>query len=107
MSRPKGSRNATSRPHRVMVRLSEDERGWLLSRVPDGGTESDVLRGLIEEARVDETTTTECAYCSADVTERSAVPAGDDAEAWAELAKEHRPGCEWVVTRAHRMMDNG
>lgn len=34
-----------------MVRLSEDERGWLMSRVPDGGSEGDVLRGLIEDAR--------------------------------------------------------
>ena len=49
--RPKGSRNAVSRPHRVMVRLTEDERGWLLSCVAEGKTESDVLRGLIEEER--------------------------------------------------------
>jgi len=34
-----------------MVRLSEDERGWLVSRVGEGETESDVLRGLIDSAR--------------------------------------------------------
>ena len=52
--RPKGSRNAVSRPHRIMVRLTEDERGWLLSRVTGDKTESDVVRELIADARARE-----------------------------------------------------
>jgi len=51
VGRPVGWRKAVSRPYRVMVRLSEDERGWLLARVGEGETESDVLRGLIDSAR--------------------------------------------------------
>lgn len=53
--RPIGSRNAVSRPHRVMVRLTEDERGWLLSKVVAPATESDVVRGLISDERKRET----------------------------------------------------
>jgi len=34
-----------------MVRLTEDERGWLLSRVTDEKTESDVVRDLIAQER--------------------------------------------------------
>jgi hypothetical protein len=34
-----------------MVRLTEDERGWLLSKVVPPKTESDVVRGLIEAER--------------------------------------------------------
>jgi hypothetical protein len=49
--RPKGSRNAVSRPHQVAIRLTEDERGWLLSKVTPEKTESDVLRELIEAER--------------------------------------------------------
>ena len=46
-------------------------------------------------------TTIECIYCNADVTERP-IPAIDDEQAWAALRSEHRDGCEWVETRAHR-----
>jgi hypothetical protein len=49
--RPKGSRNAVSKPHQITVRLTEDERGWLLSKVTADRTESDVVRGLIEAER--------------------------------------------------------
>jgi hypothetical protein len=49
--RPKGSKNAVSRPHQITVRLTEDERGWLLSKVTADKTESDVVRELIEDAR--------------------------------------------------------
>ena len=49
--RPVGWRKDVTRPHRVMVQLSEDERGWLASRVPDGGSDSDVVRALIEDER--------------------------------------------------------
>jgi len=51
VGRPVGWRKDGSRSHRVMIRLSEDERGWLVSRVGDGETESDVLRALIDSAR--------------------------------------------------------
>ena len=49
--RPTGSRNAFSRPHQVMLRLSEDERGWLQSKVSTEKTKSDVLRDLIDAER--------------------------------------------------------
>jgi hypothetical protein len=49
--RPKGSKNAVSRPHQITVRLTEDERGWLLSKVTAKKTESDVVRELIDDAR--------------------------------------------------------
>jgi hypothetical protein len=31
------------------------------------------------------------------------VPAIDDDKGWAELAREHQAGCEWIETRAHRI----
>jgi hypothetical protein len=37
-----------------MVRLTEDERGWLLSKVTPGRTESDVVRETISEKRMRE-----------------------------------------------------
>jgi hypothetical protein len=40
-----------SRPHQITIRLTEDERGWLLSKVTADKTESDVVRGLIEAER--------------------------------------------------------
>ena len=51
-----------------------------------------------------EVTTTECAYCARDVklVEGEQVPALDDDATWTELAKEHAPSCEWILTRAHR-----
>lgn len=49
--RPKGSKNAVSRPYVLMVRISEDERGWLATRMESGETVSDFVRRLIEEAR--------------------------------------------------------
>lgn len=49
--RPKGSRNAVSRPEVIMVRLTEDERGWLRSKVTDDKTESQVVRDLIAAER--------------------------------------------------------
>lgn len=52
------------------------------------------------------TTKTECAYClhnvTAPATEDEQPPAIDDSGAWAKIAKEHAPTCEWVLTRAHR-----
>lgn len=38
-----------------MARLSEDELGWLTSRVTEGQTQSDALRGLIDRVRQLET----------------------------------------------------
>lgn len=42
----------------------------------------------------------ECAYCGVDAP-AAVPPVGDDAE-WTRQAAIHRPGCEWVQTRAHR-----
>jgi hypothetical protein len=44
-----------------------------------------------------------CAYCGALVLNGIEVPASDDDAAWAKLATEHAAGCEWIVTRAHRL----
>lgn len=50
--------------------------------------------------------TTECAYCSRDVTAVDLTPpALHDDLAWENLATEHALGCEWVATRAHRFDD--
>lgn len=35
----------------MTVQLNEDQRGWLAARVPEGGSDSDVVRDLIEDAR--------------------------------------------------------
>jgi hypothetical protein len=43
----------------------------------------------------------ECVYCGTIVPEVD-VPEVDDEEAWEGLACFHAPGCEWVLTRAHR-----
>jgi hypothetical protein len=53
--RPVGSRNAVSRPYQVMVRLTEDEFGWLTAKVVAPKTVSDVLRELIAAERKRET----------------------------------------------------
>lgn len=42
-----------------------------------------------------------CAYCGHEC-EQGDVPAASDDAAWQELAKDHAPDCEWVLTRAHR-----
>jgi ferredoxin len=55
-----------------------------------------------------------CAYCGTCIGDSPASddpaawpernpPVGDDA-AWARIAAAHRPGCEWVATRAHRVV---
>ena len=59
-----------------------------------------------EKEEVGEMEYERCAYCGADLpaeAEDVKPPAVDDDEAWAELAKEHGTGCEWVETRAHRL----
>jgi hypothetical protein len=51
--RPKGSRNAVSRPHAINVRLTEDERGWLLSYAESLGiSESEAVRAMISATRL-------------------------------------------------------
>lgn len=43
---------------------------------------------------------TTCAYCNReDVTDTVTRPS--DHDGWAALAKEHKPDCEWIATRAH------
>lgn len=48
-----------------------------------------------------------CLYCdallSAEQNDRP-NPAIDDDEAWAEIATEHAADCEWIATRAHRVV---
>lgn len=70
---------------------------------PEKETESDVMQ-LIEEARMDEQTE-ECVYCNAEVQHRADVPATADDETWVKLANEHDPSCEWIATRAHRLLE--
>lgn len=46
----------------------------------------------------------DCAYCGRTIRGGDdVVPAVDDDEAWAEIAKAHAGDCEWVRTRAHRV----
>lgn len=45
----------------------------------------------------------ECAYCGMDQWYLVETPALDDDETWETLARGHAPGCEWIVTRAHRL----
>jgi hypothetical protein len=47
----------------------------------------------------------ECIYCYNLTTEGDA-PTVDDDEMWDAIAPEHDPDCEWVVTRAHRILGN-
>ena len=41
----------------------------------------------------------ECIYCDHDV--ENVDPKKLDEEGWKEIAREHAPDCEWVLTRAH------
>lgn len=51
--RPVGSRNTVSRPHAINVRLTEDERGWLLSYAATlGVNESEAVRAMISATRL-------------------------------------------------------
>jgi len=80
---------------RVETDAFEEE---LLAAVP-------VHRGLHRPAPGKSGTTpgfSRCIYCLA-VTEETDVPGVDDDAAWAELAIQHADGCEWVITRAHRI----
>lgn len=49
----------------------------------------------------------ECAYCGMEHTQEDEkiVPAIDNDEEWARLAKQHAPDCEWIRTRAHRVIN--
>lgn len=53
--RPRGSKNAVSRPHQVAIRLTEDELGWVVGRAGADKTVSDVFRELIAAERKRET----------------------------------------------------
>lgn len=44
----------------------------------------------------------DCIYCGKGSGTDEVPKLGDD-EAWSRLAKLHRPGCEWIKTRAHRL----
>ncbi len=48
----------------------------------------------------------ECVYCGRLVTEAPIIPLLDDPEGWRQVGEEHAPSCEWVATRAHRLMDD-
>lgn len=51
--RPRGSRNALRRPHAINVRLTEDERGWLLAYAGSLGiSESEAVRAMIQATRL-------------------------------------------------------
>ena len=48
----------------------------------------------------------ECAYCFALVpaaAEDEGPPEPSEHRAWARIADDHAPDCEWVRTRAHRL----
>lgn len=52
--------------------------------------------------------TVECIYCSAMIQDpgEDQPPAVTDAGAWAALAQQHAPDCEWIITRAHRLTED-
>jgi hypothetical protein len=58
-------------------------------------TDTELVADYTDQARE------ECAYCGADVLCEEPPPEDDEA-AWARIAQEHDPDCEWVLTRAHR-----
>lgn len=48
----------------------------------------------------------ECIYCHALIPVKSeSVPDIDDDSEWKRLAQFHRPECEWILTRGHRIFD--
>lgn len=47
-------------------------------------------------------TADKCVYCGRSISDKEAVPTEDDDDGWEELAEEHAPDCEWILTRAHR-----
>jgi len=44
----------------------------------------------------------QCVYCGA-VVPKEDVPKIDNNETWAREAERHYDGCEWIITRAHRV----
>ncbi len=44
----------------------------------------------------------ECTYCGTKVPHKK-TPGKDDDEGWQLIAWDHRPGCEWVESRAHQI----
>jgi hypothetical protein len=44
-----------------------------------------------------------CAYCDQEISSEE-IPAIDDDAAWASTAEEHAEWCEWVETRALRLI---
>ena len=52
-----------------------------------------------KEARRERT----CIYCGVFEPNLRPVPDISDDSAWTERAEEHESGCEWIVTRAHRL----
>ena len=58
---------------------------------------------ILTEGEAQGTAQTVCAYCgmrTPSPDRETPTPAVDDHAAWAEVAREHQPWCEWVVTRA-------
>jgi len=45
-----------------------------------------------------------CTYCGTLVDDVVSAPALEDDEAWAATAQTHKADCEWVMTRAHRVI---
>ncbi len=53
----------------------------------------------------DEPVKDRCVFCDAIVSIDDEVPRLDDEDAWRRIASEHRRDCDWVRTRAGRLMD--
>ncbi len=53
----------------------------------------------------DEPVKDRCVFCDAIVSIDDEVPRLDDEDAWRRIASEHRRDCQWVRTRAGRLMD--
>ncbi len=48
--------------------------------------------------------TSECLYCGAEVLEDDIIPDVSHDDEWRRLEDAHFAGCEWIETRAHRIV---
>jgi hypothetical protein len=96
------SEEGESRDYMLRVRLSDDERAELARRAAQAGTN---MSEYVRRQVLAEPATTECIYCGRTVsgTGEEPTPAVADDDAWAALAPQHEPDCEWITTRAHRI----
>ena len=86
----------------VEVTLAQvDRQGWGDTARPDPDELVDAWERMLDRAGGG---VTECLYCGCDHVPSPTVPDVDDDDAWATLSEHHADDCEWILTRAHRMV---